>query len=174
MVGLNTIGYFVSKRRLILAYHGTINLDPSLVASTFLGSLTERMAFCQFCREVDHNWEECALRSIRDPLPISNTTPIPGPSDPQSEGRRRRRQAICPRPETLDRICVSWNKGRCAYPGSCTFWHRCATCRQPGHIAHECADTPEDSEYRQPHQSNRGRGEGAQPNSQGRSGGPRP
>ena len=117
------------------------NLDPSLVASTFLGSQTERMAFCQFCREVDHNWEECALRSIRDPLSMSNTTPIPGPSDPQSEGRQRRRQAIRPRPETLDRICVSWNKGRCAYPGSCTFRHRCATCRQPGHMARDCADT---------------------------------
>ena len=49
------------------------NLNPSLVASTFLGSRTERMAFCQFCHEVDHNWEECALRSIRDPLPC----PIP-------------------------------------------------------------------------------------------------
>ena len=31
------------------------------------------------------------------------------------------------RHETLERICVSWNKGRCSFP-SCRFRHICATC----------------------------------------------
>ena len=43
-------------------------LDLSLVASTFLGSRAEetRTQFCQLCREVDHNWEDCALRGVRE------------------------------------------------------------------------------------------------------------
>ena len=35
------------------------------------------------------------------------------------------------RPETLERICVTWNKGRCTFP-ACNFWHICATCKDEG------------------------------------------
>ena len=130
-------------------------LDPSLVASTFLGSRAEgtMTQFCQLCREVDHNWEDCALRGVRE-TPRRPPTQPPPPQELQVGRRSQLSSRI--RPETLDRICVSWNKGRCVYPGTCTFRHRCATCRQPGHVARDCADTPEDSEYRQPRQQTRG------------------
>ena len=33
-------------------------------------------------------------------------------------------------------------------PGSCTFKHKCVTCRSFGHKARDCADTPDTSEYK--------------------------
>ena len=115
-------------------------LSPSLVALTFLGSRTDQGAFCTLCQEVDHSPQDCALRVLWEP-PISCPQ---GTTESQP----------CPlvshrmRPETLERICVSWNKGRCAYPGSCTLKHKCATCRIFGHKASDCADTPDTSEYK--------------------------
>ena len=132
-------------------------LDPRLVASTFLGSQSEGTVtrFCQLCWEVDHNWEDCALRGVRETPRHSHTPPLHQEGH-QLQASRRSRQNSRIRPETLERICVSWNKGRCVYPGTCTFRHHCATCRQSRHMARDCADTPEDSEYRRPHQQNRG------------------
>ena len=51
-------------------------------------------------------------------------------------------------PGNVERICSSWNKGRCVFPGSCRFKHICATCRRKGHRAGECEDTPPDSPYK--------------------------
>ena len=115
-------------------------LSPSLVASTFLGARTDQGTFCTLCQEVDHSSQDCALRSVREP-PIPRTL---GTSETQSRSPLPHRM----RPETLDRICVSWNKGRCAYPGSCTFKHKCATCRIFGHRARDCVDTLDTSEYK--------------------------
>ena len=44
---------------------------------------------------------------------------------------------------------LSWNKGRCLYPGACSYLHICATCRY-SHPARECPHTPPNAGYRQP------------------------
>ena len=46
------------------------------------------------------------------------------------------------RPETMLRICVSWNKGRCMYPGH-AYLHICWE-----HMARDCSATPANSEYK--------------------------
>ncbi len=50
------------------------------------------------------------------------------------------------RPETTFTICASWNRGTCAFPGSCTYRHICGYC-QLGHKGIECPTAPEGSEY---------------------------
>ena len=35
-------------------------------------------------------------------------------------------------------IRISWNMGRCTFPGQCRFLHVCATCHQP-HMARDCS-----------------------------------
>ena len=45
------------------------------------------------------------------------------------------------RPDTLERICYLWNKGRCAFPGSYWFRHVCA-CRRKGHHARSVTKPP--------------------------------
>ena len=52
------------------------------------------------------------------------------------------------RPKTLEHICISWNKGQCAFLGLCTFKHVCATCHRRGHRAWECEETPDSSSYK--------------------------
>ena len=83
-------------------------------------------------------------RSCREPVCscLTPTRTISMGSTPSPAAKR------VVRPETLERICTSWNKGRCAFPGSCRFRHVCATCRSKGHRAKECDDTPADSQYK--------------------------
>lgn len=49
--------------------------------------------------------------------------------------------------ESLFSICISWKEGRCVYPSTCIFRHICATCHQR-HMANDCVDTLDDSEYK--------------------------
>ena len=51
------------------------------------------------------------------------------------------------RPDTLERICYLWNKGRCAFPGSYWFRHVCA-CRRKGHHARSVTKPAADSPYK--------------------------
>ena len=63
----------------------------------------------------------------------------------QSSGSRSGTQAHrCP--ESQEFICMSWNKGQCTYPGTCSFRHIHATCRQ-WHMAKDCPSTPDTSEF---------------------------
>ena len=48
-------------------------------------------------------------------------------------------------------ICLSWNKGTCVFPSSCTYRHLCATCLQQ-HKARDCPRTPDNSIYKRPSQ----------------------
>ena len=80
---------------------------------------------------------QCALASLNPWQPSAGVSSTP----PQVFKR-------VSRPETLERICSSWNKGRCVFPGSCRFRHVCATCRRKGHRAKECEETPADSPYK--------------------------
>ena len=92
---------------------------------------------CKLCREPDHTDSQCALASLQFPQPQPHQ-PLSSVSPPA--GKR------VARPETLERICSSWNKGRCAFPGSCRFRHVCASCRCKGHRARDCDETPADSQ----------------------------
>ena len=102
-------------------------LVPGLQASMILGNPT-RQGFanqrqqCTLCRGFDHARSDCALSYLH---PYTRT--------PQRNPYR---------------ICTSWNRGNCVYPGSCSFRHVCATC-QLLHKARDCPKTPETSMYKQ-------------------------
>ena len=136
-------------------------LSPSLFASTILSARAGPSSFCTLCQEADHQASQCALAFFQAPSGYRPTRqelwapsavwqqPPPPPSTqppplPATQPASRRVM----RPETLERICVSWNKGRCVFPGSCQFHHVCATCRTRGHRAKDCAKTPESSLYK--------------------------
>ena len=117
-------------------------LSPSLFASTILSARAGPGSFSTLCQEADHLAPQCALAFFQAPLLCSRparqdhrvqaliTQPLPLPSPASQLGSRR-----VIRPETIERICVSWNRGRCVFPGSCQFRHVCATCRKRGHRA---------------------------------------
>ena len=47
----------------------------------------------------------------------------------------------------INKICLSWNGGKCILPGSCEYSHICATCHE-AHCARDCSATPEDSMFK--------------------------
>ena len=110
-------------------------LEPSLQAATILGQRTSDGMLCTICQECDHTNNQCAMAPFQQQL-----QPLPPVITPAAPYRPPRR------PETLQRICVAWNKGTCGRP-QCAFRHICATCRG-SHKARDCAETPPDSEYK--------------------------
>ena len=122
-------------------------LNPSLHASTVLTYRSGPSQCCGLCYEPDHNATQCAMLALQPQppsLPQAYRRQPPGQPSPTQQGGPIRRPV---RPETLERICVSWNRGRCSYP-SCNFRHICATCKRRGHKAKECEETPQDSHYK--------------------------
>ena len=122
-------------------------LNPSLHASTVLTYRSGPSQCCGLCYEPDHNATQCAMLALQPQppsLPQAYRRQPPGQPSPTQQGGPIRRP-VCP--ETLERICVSWNRGRCSYP-SCNFRHICATCKRRGHKAKECEETPQDSHYK--------------------------
>ena len=102
-------------------------LFPGLQASTILGRGTGHSAvFCTLCREVEHMQAQCALLCLNSMARISVPAGYP---------------TRC--------ICMSWNRGTCAFLGNCTYRHVCITC-QKMHRARDCSWTPETSIYKQP------------------------
>ncbi len=93
-------------------------LHPAILASTMLVSpLPSAQApqgragtFCSLCQGVDHQADQCALSYLHH-------------SDTRSFGGRGL--------GTSNRICQSWNRGSCRFPGGCTFRHVCRVCCQP-------------------------------------------
>lgn len=112
--------------------HPWNELNASLHSATVMSLRSGTNPACKLCREPDHSEGQCAMASLQ-PMPAS--APAAATKRPI-------------RPETLERICSSWNKGRCAFPGSCRFRHVCATCRRKGHRAKECEETSADSPYK--------------------------
>ena len=120
-------------------------INASLHTSTVLTYRSSPSQCCGLCHEPDHNATQCALLAIQ-PQPLHGMSTRPQSHvrlGGQSGGPMRR----APRPETLERICVSWNRGRCSYP-TCTFRHICATCKKKGHRAKDCEETPPESSYK--------------------------
>ena len=113
------------------------SLLPDLQASTILGQRGGGGVFCSLCRGVDHTSAQCALTYMQQPvIGASNQDASSRPLEARGRSQRQ-----------LARICTSWNKGSCAYPGSCTFRHVCVTCRLP-HRVKDCPDTPADSPWK--------------------------
>ena len=121
-------------------------LQAALQASTILGQPSSAGTFCNICRECDHSQHNCAMGTSSQPVTPTVST-ITTTTTAYRPPRRSIRTAR--RPETALGICISWNKGTCSYPGTCTFRHVCATCHL-GHMARDCPSTPSDSEYKRP------------------------
>ena len=120
-------------------------LHSDIQGTTILGRSSGRSMYCVHCFESDHASSQCALNYFEQPASSSLPTRPPSAfTSFQDKGRFRAWR----RPESLLRICVSWNKGKCVYPGSCSFRHVCAICHRK-HMARDCPDLPEESEYRQ-------------------------
>ena len=117
------------------------SLQPALHSTLILGQRRGTGSFCTLCAGTDHSAAQCALAPLQ---PQPSTQPFP--RQPDNAPQRR--------PETLLRICVSWNKGSCSYPATCSYRHICATCRE-NHMAKDCALNPEDSEYKRPQRPTR-------------------
>ena len=126
-------------------------LNPSLFASTILSAHVGPSVFCSLCQEADHHASNCALAFFQ--APPSQRPPQQGhvaavAQPPQYSASVLPTPKRTVRPETLERISVSWNKGCCVFPGSCQFRHVCASCRKRGHRARDCSETPEGSVYK--------------------------
>ena len=108
-------------------------LNPSFHESTVLSYRAGLGKVCSLCHELDHTAATCALLALHphassqsqaQPAHPTTGSPAPGPS-------------WRPRQETIDRISVSWNKGRYTFP-ACIFRHICTVSREKGHRAKEC------------------------------------
>ena len=117
---------------------------PELQACTILGQRSAGGLYCSLCTGVDHSVSQCALSVLQQPLTMQPPVNTRRPSNSSD-----RRASSRPIP-----ICSSWNSGRCIYPGTCSFRHICATCRQQ-HRARDCDDTPSESPYRRNTRENR-------------------
>ena len=112
-------------------------LVPGLQAATLLGNRSGPPGlFCGLCREPDGTGQ-CALSVTQQPASSSS---------PATFSRR----PSCP--ETVAGICASWNQGRFAFPGYCSFRHICAVCRS-NHQGVDCPVAPVGSEYHRHQQS---------------------
>ena len=110
-------------------------LDPSIPSSTLHRGIQAATiprhsqgpaSFCSLCREADHTIRQCALSYIypaRSPQSSSNQSIRQSPKNP---------------------ICRSWNRGRCVFPGSCSYRHICSVCFGH-HAAKDCTKTSKPS-----------------------------
>ena len=123
-------------------------MNSSLHASMVLTYRSGPSQGCGLCHEPDHITAQCAMLALQ-PYPPTPLHSRPQPlfhSGPTFMGGPVRRPV---RPETLERICVSWNRGRCSY-AACNFHRVCASCKKRGHKARNCEEAPADSPYKLP------------------------
>ena len=119
-------------------------IDPSLHIAYIASQEHNPTPPCQHCNESDHPSSSCALAPL---IPLTRGSPR---DFPPGKGRTTTSRGRRPSPYTQrPRLCHSWNKGRCSFPGVCAFTHVCATC-EGGHPAKDCARLPPDSPFRAP------------------------
>ena len=100
-------------------------LDPGLYARLILSRCSgPPPTFCTLCHASDHFTSQCAL-----PFTLPPTAPRRPPSSPRSN---------------RGLFYISWNRGRCLYPGTCTFRHACNICQQ-SHMSKDCPSLPTSS-----------------------------
>ena len=121
-------------------------INSSLHASTILSYRVGPSQVCSICHEPDHMAEQCAVQVLQPQRWSPPSQQLMPPRlhqsrlGPPTAGPIRRPV----RPETLEHICVSWNKGRCTFP-ACNF---CAMCKRLGHRAKECEETSAELPYK--------------------------
>ena len=93
------------------------------------------------CNEVDHATEECALTPLVPPPKFSPLQRAVTARD-IGESPPTRRTVPGGLIQPAKRICLSWNKGRCMFPGSCNYQHICTSCREP-HPQKDCPHYPQ-------------------------------
>ena len=100
-------------------------IHPELQATTILGQRPAGSGtFCALCQECDHVATQCALAQLQQPG--VRATSIPPGATFHNGGK----------------ICYSWNKGACIYPGACNFRHVCSIYHQASHPARDCRFSP--------------------------------
>ena len=105
-------------------------LDPSVQASTLVGHAPSHAVVCGLCREPNHIASHCALAYQQPPKsPALQADPTVRVQSARMSARR---------PESQAGVCISWNTGRCTFPGQCRFRHVCPTCHQP-YMARDCS-----------------------------------
>ena len=108
-------------------------LNPSLHAATVLSYRAGPGRVCSLCHKPNHLATSCALQVMQ--LHVAPQVQVPllrqtsMSSAPGSSWK--------PRQETLERISVLWNRGRCTLQ-DCKFRHICAVCKDRGHRAKDC------------------------------------
>ena len=113
------------------------SLVPSLHTSAILGTHNSTGPLCSLCKGSDHTTPSCSLGYLQQGMTLNHQN-LFLVADKNLQIRH---------PELTERICVSWNKLSCIYPGSWSYSNICATC-QVGHKARECARTSPDFEYK--------------------------
>ena len=109
-------------------------LNSSLYAVNFLANQNRRGKTCQHCLETDHLSSECALAPVKvDRAPSRDSTRDDAQTSRSREERGERRGRG-------NRVCFSWNDGRCAVP-YCEYRHICAKCGGE-HKAIHCTTYP--------------------------------
>ena len=125
-------------------------IDPSLHIAHIMSQAQRPLPPCSICNEADHRADDCALVSLQPNFKGNSVPPparewaLPYPRPGPSSGR----PSFRPHAGQSPRICLSWNKGACKYPGACSYAHVCATCRGK-HPAKSFPLTPQDSAFRQ-------------------------
>ena len=100
-------------------------LHTDIQGSTVLSQSSGRASMCPHCFGYDHKLEQCALLYFQPPSLPTNVPSSPRPFPCRVQTTK------CP--ETLLRICASWNQGRCSFPNACTFRHVCAILPEQAH-----------------------------------------
>ena len=112
-------------------------LEPSLQAATILSQRASGGILCNLCQESDHPSSQRALAPLQQQVHQSASPTTSHTAAGYHPPRRT---------ETLQHICVAWNKVNCSC-AHCTFRHICATFPN-NHRAHDCHNTPPQSEYK--------------------------
>ena len=122
-------------------------IDPSLHTAYIGGQGLPPLTSCRYCNKVDHCSEDCAIAPTLTP---TKTPTFREPDRSQSFRSAKRPPTSSQGASGLPqkRISISWNKGRCLFPGACSYQHICASC-QASHPAKDCPLTPADSAFKQ-------------------------
>ena len=125
--------------------HGTSSIHPSI--SQYCRAGNSSTPPCRHCNETDHNSNGCAMTPF--------TAHTKGTPHPQQKGKFPMQRGRRPSPyqSRTTRVCLSGNRRKCAFLGTCTFAHSCAVC-EGSHQAKNCPRLPTDYPFQAPIRGN--------------------